>query len=134
MYAFLFLLLIHILDKILVFECSISTFQTGKHGTLIGNWCEEASIRGCTGEGRSIPRRHIKRSGLLKDFTRQIDQNSMKKDDNTFERCYGGMDCKDKIRPTNQLYGNGARFAEEDPFEECPVLYAFSDMTPIRLI
>lgn len=101
-------------------------------GTLIGNWTEETEVRACTGEGRSIPQRHIKRSGLLKDFTRQIDQSRMKKGDNTFERCYGAMDCKDRVRPTNQLYGNGQRFADEDPFEENPILYAFSDQVPIR--
>jgi len=109
-----------------------SVYPQCNHGTLIGNWQEEREIRYSTGEGRSIPQRHIKRSGLLKDFTRQLDQTQAKKQDNTFERVYGGLDCKDKIRPTNMSYGNGAKFAEEDDFCDWPILYAFSDTKPIR--
>lgn len=57
-------------------------------GTLVGNWFEERSIRDVTGEGRTVPQRHIPRSGLLKDFTRTPHGGPRKMDD-TFERCYG---------------------------------------------
>lgn len=57
-------------------------------GTLIGNWFEERSIREATGEGRSVPQRHIPRSGLLKDWTK-VPSSGPRKQDNTFERIYG---------------------------------------------
>jgi hypothetical protein len=59
-----------------------------KGGTLIGNWFEERSIREATGEGRSVPQRHIPRSGLLTDWTKVPDCGP-RKQDNTFERTYG---------------------------------------------
>lgn len=57
-------------------------------GTLIGNWLEERSIRDATGEGRTVPQRHIKRSGLLTDFTK-VPMSGPREVDNTFERIYG---------------------------------------------
>mmetsp|Transcript_7079 Transcript_7079/g.12183 ORF Transcript_7079/g.12183 Transcript_7079/m.12183 type:complete len:467 (-) Transcript_7079:92-1492(-) len=57
-------------------------------GTLIGNWFEERSIREATGEGRSVPQRHIPRSGLLTDWTK-VPSTGPRKQDNTFERIYG---------------------------------------------
>eukprot|EP00403_Amphidinium_massartii_P009835 CAMPEP_0178426764 /NCGR_PEP_ID=MMETSP0689_2-20121128/29400_1 /TAXON_ID=160604 /ORGANISM="Amphidinium massartii, Strain CS-259" /LENGTH=465 /DNA_ID=CAMNT_0020048455 /DNA_START=59 /DNA_END=1456 /DNA_ORIENTATION=+ len=57
-------------------------------GTLVGNWFEERSIRDATGEGRTVPQRHIPRSGLLKDFTKSPDSGP-RAQDNTFERVTG---------------------------------------------
>lgn len=57
-------------------------------GTLVGNWFEERSIRESTGEGRTVPQRHIPRSGLLKDWTK-VPSCGPRKSDDTFERCYG---------------------------------------------
>mmetsp|Transcript_70604 Transcript_70604/g.113814 ORF Transcript_70604/g.113814 Transcript_70604/m.113814 type:complete len:451 (-) Transcript_70604:96-1448(-) len=56
-------------------------------GTLIGNWCEERVLRESSGEGRTVPQRHLQRSGLLKDWTK-VPTIAMKKDD-TFDRVYG---------------------------------------------
>lgn len=55
--------------------------------TLIGNWQEEQSIRDATGEGRCIAQRHIKRSGLLQDFTKL--PSTTRIGDNTFQRVFG---------------------------------------------
>lgn len=55
--------------------------------TLIGNWQEEGSIRDATGEGRTLPQRHIKRSGLLQDFTKL--PSTTRKCDDTFQRVLG---------------------------------------------
>ena len=41
-----------------------------------------------TGEGRSIPQRHVRRSGLLKDFTKKP-TDGYRESDSTFERVYG---------------------------------------------
>ena len=63
--------------------------------TLMGNWCEEAVLREATGEGRSIPQRHIPRAGILKQMFQAEDQTSLtaksggKKGDSTFDRVYG---------------------------------------------
>ena len=38
------------------------------YGTLVGNWSEEHVLRTTVGEARTVPQRHVKRSGLLKDF------------------------------------------------------------------
>jgi len=62
--------------------------NSGSGGTLIGNWLEERSIRDATGEGRTVPQRHIKRSGLLTDFTK-VPASGPRAVDNTFERIYG---------------------------------------------
>jgi hypothetical protein len=57
-------------------------------GTLIGNWFEEGCQREGTGEGRTIPQRHVRRSGLLRDFTR-LPSDGTRVCDDTFERLYG---------------------------------------------
>lgn len=62
--------------------------------TLIANWFEEDVIREETGEGRCINQRHIKRSGLLKDFTKLPSQ--LRKLDDTFKRVYGQRDSNAK--------------------------------------
>jgi len=54
---------------------------------LIGNWYEEQCIRDATGEGRTVAQRHIKRSGLLQDFTKLPSQTRVM--DNTFDRVLG---------------------------------------------
>lgn len=56
-------------------------------GTLCGNWFEERVLRACNGEGRTVPQRHVPRSGLLQDFTKM--PSATRKGDNTFERVYG---------------------------------------------
>jgi len=64
--------------------------QIGSHpgqGTLVGNWFEEQGLRTALGEGRSVPQRHMPRSGLLKDFTK-VPSGGARKQDNTFERVY----------------------------------------------
>ena len=61
--------------------------SSGARGTLLGNWQEEIALRAATGEGRSLPQRHVKRKGLLKDFSRT--PLEPRKLDNTFERVCG---------------------------------------------
>eukprot|EP00931_Biecheleriopsis_adriatica_P120215 TRINITY_DN9533_c0_g1_i1.p1 TRINITY_DN9533_c0_g1~~TRINITY_DN9533_c0_g1_i1.p1 ORF type:complete len:452 (+),score=115.97 TRINITY_DN9533_c0_g1_i1:78-1433(+) len=56
-------------------------------GTLIGNWFEERALRDSSGEGRTVPQRHLPRSGLLKDWTKV--PAMPRKGDNTFDRVYG---------------------------------------------
>jgi hypothetical protein len=58
------------------------------YGTLVANWYEESCQREGTGEGRTIPQRHVRRSGLLKDFTR-LPSDGFRVCDDTFERLYG---------------------------------------------
>lgn len=58
------------------------------NGTLVGNWYEEVCQRSGSGEGRTVPQRHVRRSGLLRDFTR-VPTDGTRKGDNTFERMYG---------------------------------------------
>merc|ERR1719498_1601329 len=84
-------------------------------GTLIGNWFEERSIREATGEGRTVPQRHIPRSGLLTDWTKVPDAGP-RKQDNTFERTYGP---KYNLRdvPQSKVIGAG----EEDITGEVPI-------------
>jgi hypothetical protein len=62
--------------------------KKASQGTLIGNWYEEGCQREGTGEGRTIPQRHVRRSGLLKDFTR-LPSDGFRVADDTFERLYG---------------------------------------------
>merc|ERR1719405_312421 len=59
----------------------------GRGGTLIGNWFEERAIREATGEGRSVPQRHIPRSGLLSDWTK-VPESGPRAQDDTFKRAY----------------------------------------------
>lgn len=87
----------------------------GRGGTLVGNWFEERSIREATGEGRSIPQRHIPRSGLLTDWTKVPDCGP-RKQDNTFERTYGPS-FNIKAVPTSKVIGAG----EEDITGETPI-------------
>jgi len=56
-------------------------------GSLIGNWFEERVLRETVGEGRTVPQRHLPRSGLLEDWTKVPDV--VRKGDDTFERVYG---------------------------------------------
>ncbi|CAD7931976.1 unnamed protein product [Amoebophrya sp. A120] len=58
-----------------------------KFGTLMANWYEELVLREQTGQGRYIPQRHVRRSGLLKDFTKK--PSEVKETDDTFQRVYG---------------------------------------------
>jgi hypothetical protein len=62
--------------------------KQASQGTLIGNWYEESCQREGTGEGRTVPQRHVRRSGLLKDFTR-LPSDGFRVADDTFERLYG---------------------------------------------
>jgi hypothetical protein len=86
-----------------------------KGGTLIGNWFEERGLREATGEGRSVPQRHIPRSGLLTDWTKVPDAGPRKQDD-TFERTYGPKHWV-KTMPTSKVIGAG----EEDITGEVPI-------------
>lgn len=87
----------------------------GRGGTLIGNWFEERSIREATGEGRTVPQRHIPRSGLLTDWTKVPDAGP-RKQDNTFERTYGPK-FNLKAVPLSKVIGAG----EEDVTGENPI-------------
>jgi hypothetical protein len=88
---------------------------SGRAGTLIGNWSEERAIREATGEGRSIPQRHIPRAGLLTDWTKVPDAGPRKQDD-TFERTCG-KDFNLKNVPQSKAIGAG----EEDITGEVPL-------------
>jgi len=79
--------------------------ENGTGGTLIGNWSEERSIRDATGEGRTVPQRHIPRSGLLTDFTK-VPSSGPRAVDNTFERIYGHRSY-DIDERTSDLIGAG---------------------------
>jgi hypothetical protein len=74
--------------------------------TLIGNWHEEAVLKETCGEARSLPQRHIKRAGLLTDFTKQASE--VKKLDNTFERVCGSAtlaeNISDRWQTSNQAH------------------------------
>jgi len=81
--------------------------QIGKsdaQGTLIGNWFEERCLREAVGEGRSVPQRHIPRSGLLQDFSK-TPQNGPRKGDNTFERCSGPKVNYSVHEPSSRVIG-----------------------------
>eukprot|EP00933_Yihiella_yeosuensis_P005957 TRINITY_DN110580_c0_g1_i1.p1 TRINITY_DN110580_c0_g1~~TRINITY_DN110580_c0_g1_i1.p1 ORF type:complete len:480 (-),score=116.74 TRINITY_DN110580_c0_g1_i1:165-1523(-) len=56
-------------------------------GTLIGNWCEERELRDSSGEGRSVPQRHLPRRDLLKEWTKVPPKPRL--GDDTFDRVYG---------------------------------------------
>jgi hypothetical protein len=80
-------------------------FLGGPHpGTLIGNWHEERNLRDASGEGRSIPQRHVKRSGLLKDFTK-LPSEGPRQVDNTFERVRGPASDQ-KVEPASKAIGD----------------------------
>lgn len=84
-------------------------------GTLIGNWYEECVLRDACGEGRSVPQRHIPRSGLLKDFTK-VPSSGPRKQDDTFERIYGPPQRATHV-PMSRHVGAG----EEDLTGEHPI-------------
>ncbi len=54
---------------------------------LVGNWFEESVLQSTVGEARSVPQRHIKRAGLLRDFTKR--PSEVRRLDDTFERVCG---------------------------------------------
>jgi len=87
-------------------------------GTLIGNWFEEQGLREATGEGRSVPQRHIPRSGLLTDWTK-VPEAGPRKQDNTFERTYGPK-AYIKSVPTSKVIGAG----EADITGDNPIAHA----------
>eukprot|EP00929_Paragymnodinium_shiwhaense_P106055 TRINITY_DN7114_c0_g1_i1.p1 TRINITY_DN7114_c0_g1~~TRINITY_DN7114_c0_g1_i1.p1 ORF type:complete len:505 (+),score=113.84 TRINITY_DN7114_c0_g1_i1:107-1516(+) len=87
----------------------------GGAGTLIGNWFEERVLRDSCGEGRSVPQRHMPRSGLLTDWTK-IPSGGPRKQDNTFERVYGPK-ANVKHVPFSKQIGGG----EDDIFGDTPV-------------
>jgi hypothetical protein len=55
--------------------------------TLIGNWFEEQQLKRLTGQARSVPQHHIKRKGLMEDFTKM--PTEVRKLEDTFERITG---------------------------------------------
>ena len=75
-------------------EDSYNTKHTAGGRVLVGNWREEAVLQETVGEARSVPQRHIKRSGLLKDFTKRPGEVRIL--DNTFERVSGSSSASDK--------------------------------------
>mmetsp|Transcript_92761 Transcript_92761/g.276691 ORF Transcript_92761/g.276691 Transcript_92761/m.276691 type:complete len:448 (-) Transcript_92761:140-1483(-) len=77
--------------------------HTGQ-GTLVGNWYEERCLREAVGEGRSVPQRHIPRSGLLQDFSK-TPQNGPRKADNTFERVTGPKATYSDHAPASRVIG-----------------------------
>lgn len=89
--------------------------QEGKNTTLIGNWYEEQCVRDATGEGRTVPQRHIKRSGLLADFTKM--PSTKRVSDNTFDRVYGkrAPPAADEVPATQaiQLPTTGLRYERD---------------------
>jgi hypothetical protein len=91
--------------------------EQNRAGTLIGNWSEERAIRDATGEGRSIPQRHIPRRDLLKDWTKTAPGGG-RKQDNTFERTYGPK-CFYLNVPTSKVIGAG----EADITGEVPIAH-----------
>jgi hypothetical protein len=84
-------------------------------GTLIGNWFEERVLRDASGEGRTVPQRHLPRSGLLKDWTK-VPSGGPRKMDNTFDRMYG-PDAGVAHVPQSKLIGGG----EYDIFGDRPI-------------
>jgi len=83
---------------------------------LIGNWYEEQCIRDATGEGRTVAQRHIKRSGLLQDFTKLPSQTRVM--DNTFDRVLGRKQTRkesEEVEGTETLHlpTTGLRFERD---------------------
>lgn len=79
--------------------------QSTGQGTLIGNWFEERCLRESVGEGRSVPQRHIRRSGLLQDFSK-VPEGGARKMDNTFERCTGPKVAHTEHEPSSRVIGD----------------------------
>jgi hypothetical protein len=76
--------------------------NSDKAGSLIGNWFEERALREASGEGRTVPQRHLPRSGLLEDWTKVPDV--VRKGDDTFERVYGPKSIYDPV-PSSAAIG-----------------------------
>jgi len=95
--------------------------QAGKDvsGTLIANWGEERVLREALGEGRSVPQRHIPRSGLLKDFTKT--PAVYRQCDDTFGRVYGKRSTME-VEPASKTIGKHDEVATvgtaEGPLEQ----------------
>lgn len=88
---------------------------TEGQGTLIGNWYEERVLRESCGEGRTVPQRHIPRSGLLVDWSKTPSSGPRRQDD-TFDRVYGPK--ADTLHvPVSKMIGGG----EDDIFGDRPV-------------
>ena len=80
---------------------------------LIGNWFEESVLQTTVGEARSVPQRHIKRAGLLRDFTKRPSQ--VRQLDDTFERVCGSATVaavEDRFATSN-----GTAFQSRQPAE-----------------
>lgn len=73
----------------------------GKNGTLVGNWFEEDVLRTKTGEGRTIPGKHINKKAM--DFDVQITNEHPYND--TRARTMG-KSLGDYYYTTNKNYGN----------------------------
>lgn len=71
------------------------------HGTLIGNWLEELSIRDSTGIGRSVPK-----FGTKKAHSAAMAEDPHMQADDTFERIYGHR-TYDVEGPTSAAIGAG---------------------------
>ena len=72
-----------------------------KNGTLVGNWYEEEVLRSKTGEGRTIPGKHITKKAM--DFDVQITKEHPS--DDTITRILGQR-LGDNYSTTNSKYGN----------------------------
>ncbi|KAF4749003.1 hypothetical protein FOZ63_013461 [Perkinsus olseni] len=79
--------------------------DTSHPGTLIGNWYEETRIREATGEGRTLPQRHLKRRGLFHGDGPKVWPIPVKKD-NTFERVHGKRLSGAEFDPCSSDIGN----------------------------
>ncbi|KAF4651194.1 hypothetical protein FOZ61_010674 [Perkinsus olseni] len=79
--------------------------DTSHPGTLIGNWYEETRIREATGEGRTLPQRHLKRRGLFHGDGPKVWPTPVKKD-NTFERAHGKRLSDAEFVPCSSDIGN----------------------------
>ncbi|KAF4747008.1 hypothetical protein FOZ62_025327, partial [Perkinsus olseni] len=79
--------------------------DTSHPGTLIGNWYEETRIREATGEGRTLPQRHLKRRGLFHGDGPKVWPTPVKKD-NTFERVHGKRLSDAEFDPCSSDIGN----------------------------
>jgi len=87
-------------------------------GTLIGNWHEEHGLRAATGQGRTLPQRHLPRAGLMKDFTKNqgsyTHPSVPKVMDNTFERAMGSK-VDHQAHATSKMIGQGCHEAVTAP-------------------
>eukprot|EP00421_Protoceratium_reticulatum_P045943 CAMPEP_0168437450 /NCGR_PEP_ID=MMETSP0228-20121227/41443_1 /TAXON_ID=133427 /ORGANISM="Protoceratium reticulatum, Strain CCCM 535 (=CCMP 1889)" /LENGTH=445 /DNA_ID=CAMNT_0008451669 /DNA_START=45 /DNA_END=1379 /DNA_ORIENTATION=+ len=82
-----------------------SVAKHAAQGTLVGNWYEERVLREAVGEGRTVPQRHLPRSGLLKDFTKTVTGGPRAMDD-TYERCVGAKGLQGHYGTSAQVIGH----------------------------